>query len=180
MPRIGLAYDPRSRVSLTLIAGFSLALVVMASWLVMMIMSSSGTESVAADPADDAALGAPPRVENTVPPYVPPVIPGGVPPSGEAPMAGAPGAASGLLAAAPGAAATSALAVNGTALGGPGDLLNLDAEPAAAAPQMVPLPPPRPRRIAAVPTPRPRPRLNDGEAQPPREWSLFDLFAGQH
>jgi hypothetical protein len=63
MPRPGLAYEKPSRVSQVLVIGFSLAVVVMAGWLVMMIMLSYDANTMAADPADrqvTAALSRPP------------------------------------------------------------------------------------------------------------------------
>jgi len=62
MPRPGLAYDRPSRASQALIVGFSLAVVVMAGWLVLMVMFSADTTTGTADTADLPA--APPHVEN--------------------------------------------------------------------------------------------------------------------
>jgi hypothetical protein len=69
MPRPGLAYEKPSRASQALVIGFSLAVVVMAGWLVMMIMFSHDANTMAADPADLQATAArtPPRVEPAAP-----------------------------------------------------------------------------------------------------------------
>lgn len=69
MPRPGLAYEKPSRGSQALVIGFSLAVVVMAGWLVMMIMFSHDANTMAADPADLQATVArpPPPVEPAAP-----------------------------------------------------------------------------------------------------------------
>ena len=69
MPRPGLAYEKPSRASQALVIGFSLAVVVMAGWLVMMIMFSHDANTMAADPADLLATAARtlPRVEPAAP-----------------------------------------------------------------------------------------------------------------
>jgi len=69
MPRPGLAYEKPSRASQALVIGFSLAVVVMAGWLVMLIMFSHDANTMAADPADLQATAArtPPRVEPAAP-----------------------------------------------------------------------------------------------------------------
>ncbi len=58
MPRPGLAYEKPSRASQALVIGFSLAVVVMAGWLAMMIMFSHDANTMAADPADLRATAA--------------------------------------------------------------------------------------------------------------------------
>ena len=74
MPRTGLAYERPSRVSQALILGFSLAVVVMAGWLVMMIMLPHDANTTAADPADVPAMATTPapRIEDSVTAYDPP------------------------------------------------------------------------------------------------------------
>jgi hypothetical protein len=66
MPRTGLAYEKPSRVAQVLVIGFSLAVVVMAGWLVVAIMISHDANTMAADPAAAAAAGAS-RVELVAP-----------------------------------------------------------------------------------------------------------------
>jgi hypothetical protein len=180
MPRTGLAYERPSLVSLALIVGFSLAVVVVAGWLVMMILFSNGANTKAADPAapaapaadrasdaaDVAALaGTSARAEGALP-------------SNATPGAGPPSAAP-FAAPSPAGAATAALGGPAPEMNyrGPGDLLNFPPDAENAAPEAVPLPPPRPRRTAAVPVPRPRPSI-DGE-QAPQQRSLFDIFVGR-
>src|ERR1700674_1952696 len=74
MPRTGLAYERASRVSQALILCFSLAVVVMAGWLAMMIMLPHDANTMAADPADvpEMATIPAPRIVNTVTAYPPP------------------------------------------------------------------------------------------------------------
>jgi hypothetical protein len=178
MPRTGLAYERPSLVSLALIVGFSLAVVVVAGWLVMMIMFSNDANTKAADPAapdrsasaaDVTALAdtSAPRAENVPPSNAPP------------------GAALAAPFAAPPPAGASTAALVGPApemtYRGPGDLLNFPPDDENAASDAVPLPPPRPRRTAAVPVPRPRPRPPiNGEQAPPasQQRSLLDIFVG--
>lgn len=184
MPKTGPAHERPSWVSLALIVCSSLAVLMTGGWLAVMIMASKGGTADPVDALDDASL--PPHVENTAPPYVPPVsalatmpaAAGGAAASDASAASAAPGAQLSSL----GGASTSALATAPTRFGGPGDLLNVDPpEPAAnvAVPESVPLPMPRrPRRTAAaVPVPRSRPRIDDAETQAPRGWSLFNLFS---
>jgi hypothetical protein len=189
MPRTDLAYERPSLVSLALIVGFSLAVVVVAGWLVMMIMFSNGANTKAADPAapaadraadaaDVAALAgtSAPRAGNALPSNAPP---GAGPPSAGMPPAPADGALKPDAPQARPLASASAAPGPETTYRGPGDLLNFppDAENAAEA---VPLPPPRPRRTAAVPVPRPRPPIDGEQAPPaPQQRSLFDIFVGR-
>jgi hypothetical protein len=49
-------------------------------------------------------------------------------------------------------------------------------EPADSAADFVPLPPPKPARTASIPVPRPRPRLEGDDPQPAPEQSLFNLL----
>jgi hypothetical protein len=67
MPKPGLAYEKPSRVSQVLVIGFSLAVIVMAGWLVMMIMLSHDANTMAADPADPQVTAASPRVGTAAP-----------------------------------------------------------------------------------------------------------------
>jgi len=166
MPRTGLAYERPSLVSLALIACFSLAVFVMAGWLVMTIVFSNDANTRAADPAADpvadaadvAALTATSAAQagNALPSYAPP---GAGPPS---------------------AAGAATAALGGPApemtYRGPGDLLNFPPDADDASRAAVPLPPPRPRRTASVPVPRPRPPIDGGDAPAPPERSLFDIF----
>lgn len=182
MPKTDPAHARPSWVSLALIVGSSLAVIVMAGWLAMMIVASKSAGT--ADPVDAAAFDAasPPHVENAEPGYVPPMLPsammtnatGGGAAASDASAAGAAGPRLSSL----GSASTSAVAAVPTSIGGPGDLLNVDPPEAADPPSaIVPLPLRRPRRSSSpVPVPRSRPPINNVEAQPQRGWSLFDLF----
>jgi hypothetical protein len=191
MPKTGLAYERPSRASLALIVCFSLGLIIIAGWLVMMIMLSSDANT-AGGPTDEMVASLPPRIENATPSYVPPLTvaapqstatpsdaPGGTPwPTTTLPLASAAASAPANTGPAPtGAYTTSALAVPDTAFRGPGDLLQLAPDPADEATEIVPLPLPRPRRMASVPVPRPRPQIDDAEPEPPlQKRSLLDIF----
>jgi len=98
MPRTGPAYERPSRVSLALYVCFSLAVAVMAGWLVMMILSSNDANTKAADPTADRAADAAdvvalaatsaPQVQNVLPSdATPAAASAGMPP---APADGAP------------------------------------------------------------------------------------------
>jgi len=99
MPRTGRAYERPSLVSLALIACLSLAVVVVAGWLVMIMMFSNDANTKVADPAADRAAGAAdvaalagtsaPLAENTLPSNAPP---GAGPPSAGMPPPPADGA----------------------------------------------------------------------------------------
>jgi hypothetical protein len=166
MAKLDLAYN--RQVSLVLIAGFSLALVIVAGWLVFMIMSANGTGSIAADPA--ALISPePPRLESNTPPLAVEDTPDAAPASSAGP--GEP------------FVVTAITAPDGV---GQGDLLPADGIAANAVRGTVPLPHARPRRIASVPAPLPasvpvpkrRPPI-DGASQATRDWSVFDLFGNQ-
>src|ERR1700733_3056350 len=155
MPKTDPAHERPSWVSLALIVGSSLAVIVMAGWLAMMIVASKSAGT--ADPAEAAALDAalPPHVENAEPGYVPPMLPsammtnatGGGAAASDASAASAPaGAAAGPRLSSLGSASTSAVATAPTSIGGPGDLLNVAPEAADPPSEIVPLPLPRPRR----------------------------------
>ena len=182
MPRPGLAYERSSRMSQVLILCFSVAVLVMAGWLAMMIMVPNNAEPVAADPSDVPAMATKPalRVENTATAYDPPLANAPQfpqapstnpysPPSATSPTASSPAAAAAVPARPPGAYATSSLASYDNV---PGDAVNEVTE-------SIPLPPPRPRR-AVVPVPRPRPHIDEQvEAPPPRERNFFDILVGR-
>ena len=196
MPRAGLEYERPSRLSQALIAGFSLGVVAMAGWLVLMIMFSHDASTMTADGAAPAASPTPPppgppRVENptagkpfrvtpasTVPQQQAspwgdaPNLAALPPPSGRA---YAPAASSDPPAVAPPAYATPSPAPPQidyrTA---PSEFALPDAEPEIA---VIPLPQPRPRRVATIPVPRPRPHLDDNDSpQAQADKSLFDLL----
>jgi hypothetical protein len=204
MLRTGPAYERPSRVSLALYVCFSLAVAVMAGWLVMMILSSNDANTKAADPtadraadaADVAALAATsaPQVQNVLPSdATPAAASAGMPPAPAdgapwpdalqaSPLASgpaAPGAPSAPFAA-PSAAGASAAAPAApeTSYRGPGNLLDLPPDAGNAVPAAVPLPPPRPRRTASVPVPRPRQPI-DGSPQAAQEPTLFDILVGR-
>jgi hypothetical protein len=183
MPKPGLAYERSSRMSQVLILCFSVAVLVMAGWLAMMIMVPNHAETVVADPSDVPAMATKPapRVENAATTYDPPLANGprftDVPSTNpySPPSAAAPAPASSSSAPRPagaagaGAYATSALTSYDNL---PGDAVN-------EVPEFVPLPPPRPRRTAAVPVPRPRPHIDEQAEAPPQERSLFDILVGR-
>jgi hypothetical protein len=188
MPRTGLAYERPSRVSQALILCFSLAVVVMAGWLVMMIMLPNDANTLAADPADvpETATVPAPRIENSVTAYNPPLAnpapsPPGAPPWPAAPSTNpfsTPPAAA--PARPPDASTTSSLAPSDANYRGASNNDRfVETEPGNDAAELVPLPPPRPRRTA-VPVPRPRPRIDDqADAPPPRERTFFDMLVGR-
>jgi hypothetical protein len=176
MPRTGLAHERPSLVSLALIACFSLAVIVVAGWLVMIIMFSNDANTKSADPVAAAAPAAAaadlasdaagvaalsgtsaPRAEGTVPSNAPPSA-GALSPVMPAPADGAPN----------------------PAVSRPGDLLNFPPDYENTAPVVVLLPRPRPRLTAAVPVPRPRPAI-DAQPVPPaaQQRSLFDILVGR-
>ena len=191
MPRTGLAYERPSRVSQALILCFSLAVVVMAGWLVMMIRLPHDANTMAADPADVPAMATrpAPRIENTATAYTPLLadsaqlrLPNASPwPDASSTNPYSTSSATSPSPARPAAAyTTSSLAPPEASYRGAsnGDL-NIQAEAGNDAPEFVPLPLPRPRR-SAVPVPRPRPRIDDqADAQPTRERTLFDVLVGR-
>jgi hypothetical protein len=183
MPRTGLAYERPSRASQALIIGFSLALVVMAGWLVMIIMFPGRANTMAADPAEAEAIAdaqsprlenlaiAPPRraTDATSPSQQPspsaqsrPAAPFAVtrasPPSGALPLTSP--------LAQP--ASPDATDFRGSAAEDP----RLDT-PAIDSGEVIPLPPPKPRRTAAIPVPRPRPQIDEASEQP-QDKTFFD------
>jgi len=179
MLKIGLARERPSRVSLALIACFSVGLIAMAGWLGVNIVFSGNADTAAAP--NELTATAPPRVENATPAYVPPLMVATPATQGEAPPGNSrsdPGMlTSGGAPAQSTTYTTSALAVPNTAIRGPGDLLPVQPEPAASEPmEMVPLPVPRPRRVASIPVPRPRPLVDEAPPPPPRERSFFDIL----
>jgi hypothetical protein len=193
MPRTGLAYERPSRVSQALILCFSLAVVVMAGWLVMMIMLPHDTNTMAADPADPADVPAmattpAPRIENSVTAYDPPPAKSAqlglqpdAPPRPDAPSANPSSTRPAPFPVRPaGAYATSSLAPpEASNRGASNDDRLIQAEAGNDTAELVPLPLPRPRRTAAVPVPRARPHLDGDDAPPPRERTFFDLLVGR-
>jgi len=196
MPRPGLAYERSSRISQALIAGFSLAVAVMAGWLVLMIMSSHDGNTTTADTADlSPPVKQPPRVEN-LPPARPSIInrvsplPEATPwPDQAASLPLSPPAAAPVGTTSTTAYATSSLttppslaptSVTTTSLTAPGpiDRVAPADDPAVqtetAPTAIVPLPPPRPRRVVSIPIPRPRPQID--EPAEPAQRSLFDFL----
>jgi hypothetical protein len=200
MPRAGLEYERPSRLSQALIAGFSLGVVAMTGWLVLMIMFSHDASTMTAEGAGTAAAPAspappqgPPRVENPTPGKPFRVTPASTMPPSQtspwgdgrslaalpsAPLGGSytPGPSSAPNAAPP----PSAYATPSPASPridyrtAPSEFALPEAQPET---EVVPLPQPRPRRVATIPVPRPRPHLDEDDApQPPAEKSLFDLL----
>jgi hypothetical protein len=201
MPRAGLAYERSSRVSQALIAGFSLAVAVMAGWLVLMIMSSHDGNTTTADTADlSPPVKQPPRVEN-LPPARPSII-NRVSPLPEAtpwpdqaaslPLSGPTAAPVGTTpttayatsslttsrSLAPTPVTTTSLTPNSLTTPGIVDRVAPADDPAVqtetAPTAIVPLPPPRPRRVVSIPIPRPRPQID--EPAEPAQRSLFDYL----
>jgi hypothetical protein len=181
MPRPGLAYERKSRVSQVLILCFSVAVLVMGGWLAMMIMVPNNAETVTADTSDEPAMATKPapRVENSATAYDLPLANGPQfpdapstnpysPPSAASPAASSPAAAPAPARPA-GAYATSSLASYG----------NLPSDAVNEVTESVPLPPPRPPRRAVVPVPRPRPHIDEQAEAPPKERNLFDIFVGR-
>jgi hypothetical protein len=196
MPRAGLEYERPSRLSKALIAGFSLGVVAMTGWLVLMIMFSHDASTRTADgplppPPSPASPPGLPRVENPTPgkPFL--ITPASTMPSQPAspwdamanvaalPSEPVRGSYTPSLPSAPAEAAPSAYAAPSPAppqidyRSAPSNFALPETEPETAA---IPLPQPRPRRVATIPVPRPRPHLDEDDAQPPAEKSLFDLL----
>ena len=67
MPRTGLAYEKPSRIAQGLVVCFSIAVVVMAGWLVMMIMFSYDANTMVAGEAD---------IQTSAQPFVESISPG--------------------------------------------------------------------------------------------------------
>ena len=189
MPRTGLAYERPSRVSQALIVCFSLAVVIMAGWLVMMIMLPHDANTMAADPADvpETVTGPAPRVENTVTAYSPALAnPGplqlGAPSWPAAPSTNptSTSSAASPSPARPADASTTSLAPSDANYRGVSSNDRfVETEAGDVAAELIPLPLPRPRRTA-VPVPRPRPRIDDqADAPPPRERTFFDMLVGR-
>jgi hypothetical protein len=203
MPRPGLAYDRPSRGSQALIVGFSLAVVVMAGWLVLMVMFSGDTTTGASDTADLPVAA--PHVENLPATEqsstarlltpLPEAAPWPDPPAGASPAAArspppaAPLApAASLATAAPSSAPaqvdspTTAYAIASVAPTESSRAVVTDESATETTTEtdpgeIVPLPLPRPRRTSSVPFPRPRPQI--GDAAPPKERSIFDFFVNR-
>jgi hypothetical protein len=187
MPRASLAYDKPSRVSRVLVLCFSLAVVLMAGWLVLMIMMSRSGTSMAAAPGDDArataasTTGSVPRpfvVQSTASPISQAVVT-------TSRMQSASGAAwpDAPSATPPPAAPVASYAVSSIPAtqepsyrGFPTDIAATPAEASPEATEIVPLPQPRPKHMASVPVPRPRPQIDDPTDAPTPQRSLFDFL----
>jgi hypothetical protein len=204
MQRGGLAYEKPSRVSQGLIVGFSVAVIIMAGWLVMMIMSSRDANTMAADPADippiSTPVSTPPRVLLAAPepirlssatrsaapstasvpepapwPYTP-YSRAATPPPAALPLAAAP---VGSPAPAPTYSTSSVRDAmpDGNDRVMPGDQPAPRLEAAVEAPEAAAevVPLPPPKPRRVASIPVPRPRPHDGDdAPPPQERSFFD------
>jgi len=203
MPKAGLAYERPSRTSLALIIGFSLAVVAMTGWLVLLIMFSpdantmTATASLPSRPSELPATPGPPgppRVEtlptdNQFPltrtvrpvPATRPASPWG---DSIASIPALPAAPMTTPAAAPAAPREAPVPPDRYT---PSSVGTVDTDYRGAAADYVnapgtgeidtahiPLPHPRPRHLASIPVPRPRPQIDEPEA--PQEKSFFDLL----
>jgi hypothetical protein len=202
MPRTGLAYEKPSRVAQVLVIGFTIAVIAMAGWLVMMILISHDGNTMAANPADlELAAKTPPRVETTASWSLPGAAPASVATPTPAPTPDqppqpslGPRAVATIAALPPSAAATPAAPpatyTTSSVPRGASDMVDrapVDAslpqsdtagESPEASSRIVPLPPPKPRRVAAaVPVPRPRPHLDSDD--PPQERTFFDFLVNR-
>ena len=185
MSRPGLAYERPTRMAQALILCFSLAVVVMAGWLVMTVMFAHDAPTVAEEQPDvpPVATKAPPNIEDANAPPLSatarmPSQPGASPwpdtRSAEAVTRPSAPAAAGAAATTYATSAVAPSANDRAALDGAPIETGIDPR------EMVPLPLPRPRRTAAVPVPRPRPRADDqAVAQVPQERNFFDLLLGR-
>ncbi len=193
MPRTGRTYEKPSRLSQGLVICFSIAVVAMAGWLALVIMSH-GTRTMAADGTDVEATSQPvaarvvaePEKAGAMDRFNAAYFAPGVryyPPSAAAP----PRSALALTDPAP-------IAVRDPVFPAPPAMAAipdtsyrdipidepLPEEAVIGAPdgnaELVPLPLPNPRRIAAIPVPRPRPRADGEDAQGGAESSFFDFM----
>jgi hypothetical protein len=164
MPKPGLADQRPSRVSQALVIGFSLGVVFMAGWLVLMIMFSHDGNSTTVATADlSVPINEVPHVENLPPDRTLSARPRVAPPSGaspwpDPPTPGVPFAVTAPRPAAPPAddpPPTPAYAVSSLPAPGFADRIAPGDDPAAGPvgeaaadtglPEIVPLPPSRPR-----------------------------------
>ena len=204
MPRTDLAYEKPSRVSQCLVVGFSIAVVVMAGWLVMMIMFPPDAGTLAAGEADIQMASTPPYVENVSPEPIrlsatarsnstyPEPSPWAYAPNSAAPPA-PPRSALSLASPAelPVSAPSPAYTPSSIPAGAPevnyrgilADELPRQAEAIIEAtdttPDFIPLPLPKPHRTASIPVPRPRPRLDGEDAQSSSDQSFFDFLVNR-
>ena len=207
MPRTVRAYEKPSRISQGLIVCFSIAVVVMAGWLVTVVMFFDGANTMAADEADIQPISARSYVTNVFPepaklgetarsnaadleslPWVhtpdsatPPAAP--APPRSALPLA--PFAQFPAGGAPPPAYTMSSAATevpDASYRGIIADDLSRQIEAAIdadTAPEVIPLPLPKPRPTASVPVPRPRPRLDAEDTQPSPDQSFFEFLTNR-
>jgi hypothetical protein len=202
MPRTGVTYEKPSRVSQGLIVCFSIAVAVMAGWLVMTIMFADNAKTRAAGEADVQTPNTRPDADNVSPEpirlsstagsssaylepspsaYAPDSTALRVPPA--PPRSTLPPASPAELppvgARDPAYTASSVLAAvpDANYRGVPAD------EPPQVEavidtdtnPEVIPLPPRRPRYFASIPVPRARPHPAPQDAQPSADQSFFEF-----
>ncbi len=199
MPRTGRAYEKPSRIAQGLVACFSVAVVAMAGWLAITIISHGAGTMAVADSMDIETTSAHPVVENVVAEpqkpsaadrfnsaYFDPAIRNYPSSTATTP----PQSALALTALAeplpvtardpgfPAPSITTAIpdmSYRDIPIDEPSQEQAVIGVPDANA-ELVPLPPPNPRRIAAIPVPRPRPRTDGEDTQPAADPSFFDLL----
>jgi hypothetical protein len=208
MPRTAPVYEKPSRISQGLVVCFSIAVVVMAGWLVTVVMFFDGANTMAADKADIQPISTRPYVMNVSPE---PAKLGETAPSNSAdlepsPWVHTPDSATPPAAPAPprsdlplapfaefpaGGAPRPAYAMSSVATGVPdasyrgtmADDLSRQVEAAIdadTAADVVPLPLPKPRpSSASIPVPRPRPRLDAEDTQPSPDQSFFEFLVNR-
>jgi hypothetical protein len=193
MLKAGIAYERPSRLSQALVVGFSLAVVAMTGWLLLMIMHSHDANTKTVDVVEQTPPPPePPRVENPPPDNLFPLASTVRPVTVTKPAPGwddrmATGTSSPAPATTYAAASlpreTSAIAPSpsGYVRPSPGtadDYRLTEVEGSSVALidiAQVPLPHPRPRHLASIPMPRPRPQI-DETPQQPQERSLFEVL----
>jgi hypothetical protein len=206
MPRTAPAYEKPSRISQGLVVCFSIAVIVMAGWLITVVMFFDGANTMTADEADiqpistrsyvtnvpePTKLGETARSNSTDLESLPWVH---TPDSATPPAALAPPRSALPLApfaefpadGAPRPAHTMSSAATGipdaSYRGTMADDLSRQVEAAIdadTAADVIPLPLPKPRPSASIPIPRPRPRLDAEDTQPSPDQPFFEFLVNR-
>ena len=206
MPRTAPAYEKPSRISQGLVVCFSIAVIVMAGWLIMVVMFFDGANTMTADEADIQPISTRSYVTNVPEPTKLgetarsnstdlESLPWVHTPDSATPSA-APAPPRSALPLAPFAefpadgAPRPAYTMSSAATGVPdaryrgtmADDLSRQVEAAIdadTAADVIPLPLPKPRPSASIPIPRPRPRLDAEDTQPSPDQPFFEFLVNR-
>jgi hypothetical protein len=206
MPRTAPAYEKPSRISQGLVVCFSIAVIVMAGWLIMVVMFFDGANTMTADEADIQPISTRSYVTNVPEPTklgetarsnstdleslpwvhtpdsaTPSAAP--APPRSALPLAPfAEFPADGALRPAYTMSSAAAGVPDASYRGTVADDLSRQVEAAIdadTAADVIPLPLPKPRRSASIPVPRPRPRLDAEDTQPSPDQSFLEFLVNR-